>query len=290
MKVDQFETTNAFVVYDLDESPENTGMVRLASKVLVDGCTLRARSVTYSLALFEQRRGGASAGINAKAAGRDAALTAWLEEAIPMVADRRFLPWPGTGLSADDLAPLGEWANVLKDEANLVAAGATAAADVVAGGLNGKRAAIVAGERLRDAVGAHLQRAGAEIVDATDDGTSTDADVLFVSGPPETLDHHLAELVKATTVVPISPVPVTTRALAVLSKAGAVLVPDFLALAGPYLAGTGDGDGADPAQRVRAKAEELKDAGTGFWVAAAEQAEAFLATWHDPLPFGRPLS
>ena len=274
------------MVYDLDESPENTGMVRLASKVLVDGCTLRARSVTYSLALFGLRRGGASAGINVKAAGRDAALAAWLEEATPMVAERRFLPWPGTGLSAEDLAPLGEWASVLKDEADLVAAGAVAAAEVVAGGLAGKRAAIVAGERLREAVGARVQQAGAEVVDASQDGTSTAADVLFLTGPPETLDHHLAEMVKATTVVPISPAPVTTRALAVLSRAGAVLVPDFLALAGPYILG----DDGDPAQRIKDKALELKDAGTGFWVAAAEQAETFLGTWQDALPFGRPLS
>ena len=35
---------------------------------------------------------------------------------------------------------------------------------------------------------------------------------------------------------------------------------------------------------------ELAGEGTGLWMAAALRAEAFLRTWQDELPFGRPLA
>ncbi len=288
MQVHQLESTNAFIVFDYEDAPTSVGVVRAASKVLVDGAVLRARSVTYALATFGLHQAGASAGINAKAKARDEAVAAFVTEIGPLVAERRFLPWPGNGISAEDLAPLREHdprpATVFADETPLLAAGAVATADAVANGLTGKRAAVAAAETLADAVRDEVVRRGGETVDG---GLDAECDVLFVAGPPETVDHHIAEGVRAGVLVPLSPVPVTTRALAVLSRAGTVVVPDFVSAAAPLLVGDGRGD---PVERVAASAAELKDAGTGTWLAAAERAEAFLSTWQNSLPFGRPLS
>jgi hypothetical protein len=89
--------------------------------------------------------------------------------------------------------------------------------------------------------------------------------------------------------VPLTPVPVTARALAVLGKAGRTVVPDFLSTAAPLLA-THDPDGGDPVQRVRDAAIALADQGPGMWLAAAKAAEDNLATWTAEKPFGRPLA
>ena len=66
MRVQQLESTDAFVLFDLDGAEKATGVARLAPKVLHDSAELLARSVTYSFATFELRMTGASAGINAK--------------------------------------------------------------------------------------------------------------------------------------------------------------------------------------------------------------------------------
>jgi len=102
------------------------------------------------------------------------------------------------------------------------------------------------------------------------------------------LDHTAAEAVKARTIVPLAPVPVTARALAVLRKADRVVIPDFLSTAAPLLATYG-GDG-DPLQRIHAAVTDLADQGTGLWLAAALRAEENLAGWTDEKPFGRPLA
>jgi hypothetical protein len=84
-------------------------------------------------------------------------------------------------------------------------------------------------------------------------------------------------------------VPVTAKAFAVMSRAGSVYVPDFVCMAAPLLAGL-DPEGGDPVERVRTVTGELAADGGAPWRAAVERAETFLATWRDPLPFGRPLA
>jgi hypothetical protein len=113
--------------------------------------------------------------------------------------------------------------------------------------------------------------------------------VLFVAGKAGVLDHPTAEAVRATTVVPLSPVPVTARALAVLGKAGRVVIPDFLSTAAPLLAAH-DPEGGDPVQRIRDATIEVAEHGTGLWLAAAQRAEGNLAAWTKEKPFGRPLA
>ena len=64
MTIEKLASTDAFIVFDLDGVP-GAGIVRAAPKILVDGATLLARSLTYRFASFERQVSGASAGINA---------------------------------------------------------------------------------------------------------------------------------------------------------------------------------------------------------------------------------
>ncbi|MGH9259933.1 MAG: hypothetical protein ACRD08_08560, partial [Acidimicrobiales bacterium] len=114
-------------------------------------------------------------------------------------------------------------------------------------------------------------------------------DVLFVAGKAGVLDHPTAATVQARTVVPLTPVPVTARALAVLTKADRVVIPDFLATAAPLLAAY-DAERGDPVQRIHTAVTDLADRGTGLWLAAAVRAEEHLAAWTAEKPFGRPLA
>jgi hypothetical protein len=282
VKVQRLSATDGFIVFDLDAATTSVGVARLAPKVLEDGAVLLGRSVSYTFASFGvSRYAGASAGINAKAGNRDEAVKAFVDEVGPLAESRRLDLAPGLGLTADDLAPLGWTA----PDPTLVAAGALAAAKV-AGPLDWRTAAVVGSGPVVDAATGQLGAAGSSLAEPRFDAA---CDVLFVAGKAGVLDHPTAEGVQATTVVPLTPVPVTARALAVLGRAGRVVVPDFLAIAAPLLAAH-DPDGGDPVQRIRDVTIELAEQGTGLWLAAAQRAEAHLATWTNEKPFGRPLA
>ena len=89
----------------------------------------------------------------------------------------------------------------------------------------------------------------------------------------------------------------------ILQAAGAVVLADFLCLAGPLfaawpgeLAGL-EGDAVTP-EGVRAAAleaianlvSETVGHPEGAFLGACHHAESFLRTWRDELPFGRPLA
>jgi hypothetical protein len=282
VKVDKLTGTDGFVVTDLDDATTSVGIARLAPKVLRDGAQLLARTVTYAFASFGVAgHGGASAGINARPDGRDEALAAFLDEVRPRAEAGALVLSPGTGLSADDLAPVG-WGDV---DAELAAAGALAAGRV-AGPHDWRTAAVVGAGPIAEAAAAQLGKADATLVDPRFDAA---CDVLFVAGKAGVLDHPTAAAVQARTIVPLTPVPVTARALAVLGRADRVVIPDFLSTAAPLLAAF-DADGGDPVGRVHTSVTDLAEAGTGLWLAAAKRAEEFLATWTAEKPFGRPLA
>jgi hypothetical protein len=280
--VQKLSGTDGFVVVDLDDATTSVGVVRLAPKVLRDGAELLARTVTYSFAAFGvSGKGGASAAINARPDARDDALAAFVDEVRARAESGSLVLSPGVGLGPDDLATLG-WA---VPDPGLTAEGALAAAKV-AGPLDWRTAAVVGPGPVADAATAQLTAAGATVADPRFDAP---CDVLFVAGKAGVLDHPTAEGVQASIVVPLTSVPVTARALAVLKRAGRTVVPDFLSTAAPLLAAH-DAEGGDPVQRVRDATIALAEAGDGMWLAAAEQAEANLATWTDAKPFGRPLA
>jgi glutamate dehydrogenase/leucine dehydrogenase len=282
VKVDTLTGTDGFVVIDLDDAATSVGVVRLAPKVLRDGARLLARSVTYAFASFGiAGHGGASGAINARPEGRDEAIRAFVEEVRPRSESGSLVLAPGTGLTAADLAPLG-WGDL---DAELAAAGALAAGRV-SGPHDWRTAAVVGSGPVADAAVAQLTKADATLADSRLDAP---CDVLFVAGRAGVLDHTAAATVQARTIVPLTPVPVTARALAVLGRAERVVVPDFLAAAAPLLA-TFDPGGGDPVQRVHGAVADLAEHGTGLWLAAAKRAEENLAAWTAEKPFGRPLA
>jgi glutamate dehydrogenase/leucine dehydrogenase len=282
VKVDKLTGTDGFIVYDLADATTSVGVVRLAPKVLRDGAELLARSVTYAFASFGVAgHGGASGAVNAKPEARDDAVAAFVDEVRERAGAGSLALAPGTGLTEADLAPLG-W--TAPDPA-LVAAGALAAARV-AGPTDWRTAAVAGPGPVAEAAVAQLAEAGATVVDGRVDAP---CDVLFVAGKAGVLDHHAAATVEARTVVPLTPVAVTARALAVLRKGDRVVIPDFLSTAAPLLA-TYDAAGGDPVRRIHAAVTDLADHGTGLWLAAALRAEENLAAWTAEKPFGRPLA
>jgi glutamate dehydrogenase/leucine dehydrogenase len=287
MQVHKLTSTDGFIVFDLDDAPA-LGVVRMAPKVLRDGAELLARSTTYAAASFGLRVRGGSGGINAKPDDRDAALAAFLEEVTELVASDRWLPGPGVGVTTDDLngLPRAEQRNLAFDQ---TASGesAVAAALGALGSLDGRRVGIVGNGPITEAAAASVAANGA--TPEPQASFDADCDVLLVAGKAGVLEHDLAATVRAKVVVPLTPVPVTARALAVLGRAGTVVVPDFLSTAAPMLAAM-DPSGGDAMQRVHERVADLAAEGTGLWMAAALRAEDHLRTWQTELPFGRPLA
>jgi Glutamate/Leucine/Phenylalanine/Valine dehydrogenase len=282
VKLDKLTGTDGFVVTDLNDATTSVGIARLAPKVLREGVELLARSVTYAFASFGVAgHGGASGAINAKPEARDDAVAAFVDEMREPAEARRLVLAPGTGLTSADLAPLG-WR---EPDAALTAAGALAAARV-AGPTDWRTAAVVGTGPVCEAATAQLGEAGAALAEPRLDA---ECDVLFVAGKAGVLDHTAAEAVRARTIVPLAPVPVTARALAVLRKADQVVIPDFLSTAGPLLA-TYAPEGGDPLERIHGAVTDLAEDGTGLWLAAALRAEENLAAWTNEKPFGRPLA
>jgi glutamate dehydrogenase/leucine dehydrogenase len=287
MEVHQLASTDGFIAFDLGDAPA-VGVVRMAPKVLRDGAELLARSTTYAAASFGLPLGGGSAGLNAKPEARDAALAAFLEEVAPLVESGRWLPGPGVGLSADDLAGLPRADDrAAAFDATTAGESAVAAALGALGSLDGKQVAIVGTGPIADAAAASAATNGARALG----GASVDAecDALLIAGKAGVLEHDLAMTVRAKVVVPLTAVPVTARALAILGRAEVVVVPDFLSTAGPLLAAL-DRAGGDPMTRVHEAVEALAGEGTSLWMAAVTKAEEHLRTWRDGLPFGRPLA
>lgn len=287
MQLHKLTSTDGFIVFDLDDAPA-VGIVRLAPKVLRDGAELLARSTTYAAASFGLQLRGGSGAINAKPDARDAAVTAFVLEVAELVGSDRWLPGPGLGVTSDDLAPLprAEQRATAFDQ-TATGESAMAAAAGALGSLDGARVAIVGSGPVAEAAAAAASGRGATAEPGA--GMDADCDVLLVAGKAGVLEHDLAATVKARAVVPLTPVPVTARALAVLGRAGTVVVPDFLSTAAPLLAAFAP-DGGDPLERVRTSVADLAGEGTGLWMAACVRAEAFLRTWQDELPFGRPLA
>ncbi len=281
MVVRKLETTDAFYVLDLEDATISVGVVRLAPKVLVDGAELLARATTYAFATFGVNAGGVSAGINAKPEGRDAAVTAFCEAVAPLVAEGRIHLSPGTGLTADELAPLG----CEPLDPSLAARGAV----VAAAAFGGAGDAVVVGDSTwQERVGPWWSDAGGAGVD--EGGLDADVPVLFLAGRSGFVDHERG-----------------------VDRPGQAR--------GAAHAGTGDGQGlrrAVPCRgRVRARRgvvrgaaarrrrsrrrrsgqpggrrspREIASRGVDAWRAMVDRAEEHLTSWRPALPFGRPLA
>jgi glutamate dehydrogenase/leucine dehydrogenase len=284
VRVQQLESTDGFLLFDLEGAEPAAGVARLAPKVLHDSAELLARSVTYSFATFELRMSGASAGINSKPDNREDAIAKFVEEVKPLVASGALTLSAGTGLSDADLAPLG----IEPPDPALTAHSALAATEGVLGTLDGATVAVVGEGPVADTARLAAADRGATVAD--DGGVDASADALLVAGKAGVIDHDAAESVKARVVTPLTPVPVTAKAYAAFRRAEIVYVPDFIALAAPLLSTFDPTATVEPVERVRGSMHDIAGEGPNAWLVAIGRAEAFLSTWQGSMPFGRPLA
>jgi len=122
------------------------------------------------------------------------------------------------------------------------------------------------------------------------------ADVVFAGSKMGVVHHGVAEGLACRALVPCGRLAYTSKALAVCRQRGVTAAPDFVALAGSTVAAwstpdTGDDEvHAEIANTVAALMAEALDSDDGPFLGACYAAEAFLSTWQDELPFGRPLA
>ena len=122
------------------------------------------------------------------------------------------------------------------------------------------------------------------------------ADVVFAGSRMGIVNHGVAEGLKCRAVVPSGCLAYTSKALAVCRRRGVVAVPDFVALAGSTVAAWSSPDAdhdevhSEIASTVAALMADALKSDDGPFLGACYAAEAFLSTWQDELPFGRPLA
>ena len=123
-----------------------------------------------------------------------------------------------------------------------------------------------------------------------------DVDVLFAGSKMGLINHQGAENVKAKLIAPTGPIPYTTKGALVLEKQGTTVLPDIVTTAGAMFGGMPPGE--DDQDSIEHAIAELLSTLTGQIVGqdnmaileACHRAEAFLRTWRDQLPFGRPFA
>jgi len=293
----RFTSTDGFVVIDLDDAPTAFGVLRSAPKVLVDGARWLARSTTYQFAVFGRRASGASGAVNAPTDSRTEAIAAAADELggpdwadVHLVAGRGVTQAQLESLRArDPRSP--EWF-AAADTAFV--AGVVGAADRATGGLSGRRVAVEHFDGTAAVLVEALSGAGATVVEideslGADAVLRTDADVLFIGSKVGLLGDELVTHVRARLVVPTGPMPVTTKALAGLGRAGVIVLPDFVTTAGPLAMWPGEDPVADPAAFVADRLATVLDHPRGPLLGACEAAEEFLSSWTS-VPFGRPIA
>ncbi len=121
-------------------------------------------------------------------------------------------------------------------------------------------------------------------------------DAITVASKMGVCNHYAAEYVKAKAIVPAAGMVVTAKALAMLRKADVLVMPDFVSIGGPIPLWSHEGDiDADTAvaaavDTTTAICTEALAHEDGPLLGACYKAEAFLGSWQDTLPFGRPLA
>ena len=132
-------------------------------------------------------------------------------------------------------------------------------------------------------------------VDSADAVLRAPVGVLIAGSKVGVIGDGAAAGVQARFVVPDGPLPVTAKALAMLGRLGVVVLPDFVTTGGHLAAWSDEGDVVAPdaaaaATLVDDVLRQVLDHPLGPLLGACESAEAFLLTWRDSLPFGRPIA
>lgn len=201
----KLESTDAFVVRDLDDEAPALGIVRSAPKILQSGAKELARSQTYQCAIFDMQIQGASAGVNAAPEDRSAALDGFCQELLPLASGGMLMLDPGKGVDDDGLAdlfaadPRGEASRALIDGlsniAHLTGLGAVASAEAVQA-LDGKKIAIDNYEVNGPAVARAASERGAIVTAiSTADGAAVDDAGFDIAALDEAWTTHGAAMV-----------------------------------------------------------------------------------------------
>lgn len=293
----KLNSTDGFVVIDLDDAPMAIGIARCAPKVLVDGATWLARSETYRYAFFGRQVSGASGAVNAPADEKASAIASFATELSTDDFATVHLS-AGRGITAVELEPLRprdprpeEW---WTDRNRFVAEGIVAAAERAVGGLSGRSVAVEAFDDMSAGLAQSFREAGATLVepDVTEDPFAVihaDADVLVAGSKVGLIGHANVEHIRARTIVPSGPMPVSAKALAALTRAGVVVLPDFVTTSGHLAAWPVDGSPTDATTLVGDAVSSVMEHASGPLLGACEIAETFLSGW-TTIPFGRPIA
>ena len=327
VRIHKLTSIDAFVVFDLDGASTATGSVRAGDKILASTATELARCTTYAYASLGIEKCGASAGINAPEASRAEAIVKFVAEIEKLVVDGVFLPDHNRVVTADDLASLRPHdPRIAIDDDALIARAGLDVLDALGLEMADGRAAIegfapsslplvelLAQQDARivavgTAVGTATNSAGFDAGELSQLMTShgddcvndlggevlpanriygVDADVFFVGSRLGALNDRSAPFVRARTIVPTAPSPITAKAFAILQRSNVTVVPDFVVMAAPLAAAWQAGD---PTAAVAGIVHEIVDEDEGLYLAACHRAEGFMRTWRDHLPFGRPLA
>jgi glutamate dehydrogenase/leucine dehydrogenase len=199
--------------------------------------------------------------------------------------------WEGRSVALESFDPVSQaFAEAVVAVGGTLAAVGTPAGVVVAGPDGLAPDALAAAGTDAEALGA-LGR-----LDADASLFEVEADAVTAGSKAGVVDHLVAPRLRASVLVPVGPAPVTARGLAEAGRAGCRVLPDFLVLGGAAFASEAGADEALEAvearalEAVTAAVHEVADHPEGLYLGACERAEAFLATWQDTLPFGRPLA
>ncbi|MDH4278201.1 MAG: hypothetical protein OEW83_08985 [Acidimicrobiia bacterium] len=310
MPVQKLQTVDGFVVRDFADTP-SSGIIRRGRKILQRSATDLARSATYAFAFHGIERGGASGGLDAEGDEEGPALIALMGELRDDLIGGQLELLPAKGIDGDELAAAldaaietsGRATDTVEldfgDRADVLTAGVMAATSwALDGGLDGRRI-VVEGDPddpIHQALTEAVTAAGATAVEPkTAEGKpwmiwSTEADLMLVGSRPGAMNHQGAELLDVAAVVPWAPLPITTKALAVMIGRNITYVPDFVSASGPLVAHHLERSGTQLDSAVHEGLSSLDGGDDPLFMAACHRAEAFLATWQDKLPFGRPLA
>ena len=277
----KLSTVDGYTIVDVAGAARLVGPVRAAKKVLQRTTIDLVRHATYVCAVHGLDAVGAAAALNHDRAAEDQSPVARFAEELATWAEANsFAGSIGLGVGADDVG------SVLSVSPEAADAAMIASAVACAGG--GQSVVIVSDSEEADLVSA-LGDVSIEVQADLGAALTVGADVVMVRGKTAVLDHAVLDGTDAKLIIGLQPLTITPRGLAVASRAGAIVVPDFISAAGPTLAALGK-DAHEITDMTTAVVGTLTGHGVDLFVAACEHAENHLRTLTDTLPFGRPLA
>jgi glutamate dehydrogenase (NAD(P)+) len=176
VQVHHLHSVDGEIVFDLDPDVVGTtaGGTRMVDDVTIDELALLARAMTYKLATFGARIGGAKAGIRPRLLdSRSDTLGRYVDEIRPLVADRRFLTGADLGTTTADFASLedGDGPSVFDHvidgvgfEELVTGRGVVAAAEAWLGSLEGRTVAVEGFGKVGHGVVREVLRRGGRVV------------------------------------------------------------------------------------------------------------------------------